>query len=569
MFLSACTAFAPPAEPEPTPTPTSLPPLALAVDINPNAIVVPIPIDPPSFNAYINATGYEELIGELVYGALAELDANGNYYPELAEQIPTLANGGLSADGRTVTWYLKPDLRWSDGEPFTAADVAFTWQALQESGIYAPGFDLITNIETPDDFTVLIRYQEFYPDYRLQFGGEGQGILPAHHCGAPDQMLNWDCNFDPVSLGPYILAEWLPGQRLVFNPNPNYWIANRPLNEQLILTIEADPERRQRAIARGNAHLDLWPEEPHLTAFEDDPENVLLLQTDPSRFVLKLVPNLSAPGGLNPAQPHPLFADVRVRQAVRHAINVPFLLEEVFNNRAILADTELARHGCAVTRYRYNPAEADRLLTEAGWIDQDGDGVRECHGCLYAEPGTAFAFPSYRYAEFGPALDQAHRQIELMLFEVGIDMRPEAIEGTELWDTWTNRGVEIRGNFHLDLWDDGYFGRDPTAFMYDLYDPRAIPTRNDPLAGLNVMRYRNPALLDLFDALHTPLEPARQQQLICRLAQILSDDLPTIPLLALPDYYAVNQRLQGVSPHIYDTITWNAGDWVLMPSDTP
>ncbi|MFQ5577743.1 MAG: hypothetical protein ACE5G8_12245, partial [Anaerolineae bacterium] len=149
----------------------------------------------------------------------------------------------------------------------------------------------------------------------------------------------------------------------------------------------------------------------------------------------------------------------------------------------------------------------------------------------------------------------------------GINIHPHPAEGYDLWDTWTNNGLEIRGNFNLDLWDDGYYGIDPTDYLFDLYDPRAIPTQNDPLAGLNVMRYQNPALTGIFDELYTPLPDSRRAEILCRLAVILYRDLPTIPLLALPDYYALNPRLQGVSPHIYDTITWNAGDWSLLPPE--
>jgi len=550
----------------PTPTPTLLPPLARVVDIEPNAIVVPIPINPPSFNAYINDTGYEELIGELVFGALAELDPTGSYYPELATEVPTLENGGLSPDGLTVTWHLRPGLVWSDGEPFTAQDVIFTWRSLRESGVFAPGFDLITDIETPDDLTVILHYSEFYPNYRLQFGGEGVGIFPSHQCGAPDEILFWDCNLDPVSIGPFILAEWVPGERLIFNPNPNYWIPDRPLATQLIFTIEADQERRERMLREGNTHLDLWPEEPYLSNLEED-ENVLVFGTNPARFVLRLVPNLTAFGSADTAQPHPVLADLTVRQAIRYAINVPELIETVFNDRAVPVHTELLRHGCNIPAYAYDPQRARTLLTQAGWIDQDGDDVRECHGCQNAEEGTVLKFESFYYVEFGPELAKAHRAIELMVYDVGVDIRPHPVEGFDLWGTWADDGIEMRGKFHLDLWDDGYFGIDPTDYLYNRYDPRAIPTQNDPLAGFNVMRYRNRALADIFDELYTPLSDAQRVDRFCQLATILNHDLPDIPLLALPDYYAIHRRLQGVTGHIYDIITWNAGDWHLLPAE--
>ena len=135
---------------------------------------MPIASDPPSFNAYLNDTGYESLIGELVYGALAEVGPDGTYYPELAANLPSLANGDLSEDGLTVTWRLRPGILWSDGEPFSAEDVRFTWQSLRDSGIWAPGFDLIEEIETPDPLIAVVRYREFYPNYSAPIWGQRQ-----------------------------------------------------------------------------------------------------------------------------------------------------------------------------------------------------------------------------------------------------------------------------------------------------------------------------------------------------------------------------------------------------------
>ncbi|MBN1219259.1 MAG: peptide ABC transporter substrate-binding protein [Anaerolineae bacterium] len=565
LSLTACELIQPAASPaSPLPTPT-LPPLALAVDVRDDAIIVPIPADPPSFNAYLNNTGYEALIGELVYGSLAEIGPDGNYYPELAAKLPTLANGGLGEEGRTVTWQLRPGLHWSDGEPFTSGDVRFTWQALRDSGIWAPGFDLIDNIEAPDPLTAIIHYREFYPNYLIQFGGQGTGVLPAHHCGDPAKMLFWDCNFEPVSTGPFVLAQWIPGVRLIFEPNPNYFIPERPLASQLVFEIEPDPDLRQRQLERGNVYLDLWPDDPVLSRMEQS-GNIIIFYTNPARYVLRLVPNLSAPGSADPDIPHPALADVRVRQAIRYAIDTGRLNEEAFNNRGRPVSTELFQFDCNLTPYPYNSGLAAALLDEAGWVLKPDENVRRCQGCGTAEEGAPLVLTSYIYAEFGNDLDTAHRLIKGMLAEVGIELQRQVVEGGQLWDTWANNGLELRGNFDLDLWDDGYYGVDPTLYLSDYFDPRAIPTRDNPVAGLNVSRYRNLDLIDIFDALHTPLPDNRRRVLLCELATVLYHDLPHIPLLALPDVYAINPALQGVSPHIYDTVTWNAGDWYLAPS---
>jgi len=563
--ISACGPIysaAPPPTPSPTPT---LPPLAQAVDVLEEAIIIAIPIEPPSFNAYLNDTGYERLVGELVLSGLAELGPNGNYYPELAAELPTLANGGLSEDGLTVTWHLRPEVYWSDGEPFTSADVRFTWQSLRDSGIWAPGFDLITSIETPDPYTAIVHYREFYPNYLIQFGGPGTGVMPAHHCGPTDQMLFWDCNLEPVSTGPFVLAQWVPGVRLTFEPNPNYFIPERPLSPQLVVAIQSDPEFRGRNLARGNTHLDLWPEGTALIQMEDS-GTVNIVPTRPARFVLRLVPNLSLPGGNDPELPHPILADRQIREALRLAIDVNYLNSEIFNGRATPVNTELFQFECNIPPHEYNPGLAAALLDEAGWKFTGPDDVfRTCQGCGTVEDGTRLSLTSYTYVEFGDRLEAAHRLIEDMLAEVGVDLQREAVEGSQLWDTWDNEGIELHGRFDLDLWDDGYYGLDPTTYLTNYYDPRSIPVRDNPIAGLNVGRYRNPDLIKIFDALHTPLPNNRRRVLLCELAIILYEDIPQIPLLALPDLYAISPRLQGVLPQIYDTVTWNAAEWQLAP----
>lgn len=570
LLLTACLAGTPP-PPTPTPAPTpTLPPLARAVDVQENAATILVAIEPPSFNAYLNDSGYEALVGELVYGALAEIGHDGKYYPELATTLPTLSNGGLSEDGRTVIWPLRRDAQWSDGRPFTSEDVRFTWLALRDSGIWAPGFNLIEDVETPDPHTAIVRYREFYPNYLLQFGGMGTGVFPAHYCGRTDSMLLWnECNFDPISSGPFVLGEWLPGNRLTFLPNPNYFVPDRPRVSQLVLEVQSDPRLRQRILDRGDAQLDLWPNDKQiLRRIELGSRNVYIARTDPPRYVLRLVPNFNKPG--SPNEPHPALADKRVRQAILQAIDVERINLRAFDGRGVPVQSELFQMGCFIQRYYYDPGIAQSLLDQAGWVLVDPtEGVRQCVGCGTAEEGTPLILKSYTYDEMGEELEEAHELIEEMLGRVYIKLDREVVEGSRLWGTWNDNGIELRGNFDLNLWDDGYFGVDPTIYMADYFDPRAIPTRDNPVAGLNVGRYYNPQLVELFDALFTPLPEPRRRVLLCELATILHQDLPHLPLLALPDLYGIHRSLQGIDPHIYDTVTWNAADWQVVPVPEP
>jgi ABC-type transport system substrate-binding protein len=171
---------------------------------------------------------------------------------------------------------------------------------------------------------------------------------------------------------------------------------------------------------------------------------------------------------------------------------------------------------------------------------------------------------SYTYLEFGSEMERAHRLVEELLAEVGIKLERKVVEGGTLWDTWADDGIELRGNFDMNLWDNGYFGIDPTIYVTDMFDPRSIPTRDNPIAGLNTSRYRNPELTPIFDALHTPIPNNRRRALLCEIALALYQDKPQIPLIAFPDVYGISIDVQGAAPHIYDTITWNAAAWQMV-----
>ncbi|NJN94875.1 MAG: hypothetical protein HC875_12640 [Anaerolineales bacterium] len=258
-------------------------------------------------------------------------------------------------------------------------------------------------------------------------------------------------------------------------PQPQLFCPRPALAKQLVFEIQSDPDFRRRNLERGNAHLDIWPEDPALTFMENN-ENVTVFVTNPARFVLRLVPNLSAFGSGDPAQPHPVLANPKIREAIRAAIDVNRLNEEAFLGRAIPIDTELSQLGCQLAPTTFNPGVSIALIDQAGWrLTNPDDPIRYCQGCGTVEDGTPLVLKSYIYEEFGEELVTAHRLIEEMLLEVGIKLEREVVEGGQLWNTWENNGIELRGNFDLDLWDDGYYGVDPTLIWPTILTPAPFP----------------------------------------------------------------------------------------------
>src|SRR4030042_552885 len=160
--------------------------------------------------------------------SLTQVDQNGEFQPVLAVEVPTVANGDLSADYLTVTWKLKPDLKWSDGEPFTSDDVKFTYEVLTNPASGATsvsGFNQIDSLETPDDLTVVIHYSTPYVGYALQFK---DGIYPRHATGTHETMATWEWNTKPIAMGHFVVRDWVSGDSITMEANPNYYEEGKP-----------------------------------------------------------------------------------------------------------------------------------------------------------------------------------------------------------------------------------------------------------------------------------------------------------------------------------------------------
>jgi peptide/nickel transport system substrate-binding protein len=549
--------------PSPTeaPAPTE-PPVA-----EETSIVIAIPEDPAGFNGHVSDTGYEQLLMELVLLGLTDLDPEGNFILELAAEMPTLENGDVVMDEDAwtmdVTWKLRDDVFWADGEPVTADDVIFTWDAISDPdmGIWAEGVDYTDSIEKIDDYSFVVHYNTVYPNYRIQFGGENFAVWPEHYCDASQGYVAWDCNRLPLSSGPYILEEWQVGDHLTFGRNPNYYEAGKPAIDRILVRIVPERAVIKTMMLAGDADLFMWLTPTEVDEFKEA-SNVDVTLSPTTRWVMRLIPNLAARGELDAeASPHPILSDVRVRRAVRMAIDVDSLVDEIYRgyNRPVWTELFRPPYACDVPAPVYDPEGAKALLEEAGWTDEDGDGIRECHGCLNADEGYVMSMENMIYAEYGEELELAQQLIGEMLREIGIDLQLSIVEGTVLWADYESGGIEQQGDFDLNMWDDGYAGIDPTDHLWFYYYSDAA----EPDYGWNVGRWRNADFDALLDEAYT-LDEEYRTDIFCQIADLLEQQLPEILLWSELDADGYASRLQGVQATVNDLVTWNVADWTIV-----
>ena len=533
-----------------------------------SSITIVIGEDPPSFNPAIAATGFDALVMELVMLSMADLDEQGNAYPELAAELPTIENGDVVIDEDNwtmdVTWKMRQDIQWADGVPVTADDVVFTYDAIvdPEYGFWIAGIDYVDSVEKIDDYTVVVHYNTVYPAYLTQFGGYLVAVWPAHYCDASQGFSQWDCGLNPLSNGPYMLQEWVQNDHMTFVRNPNYYEAGKPAIDEIVVKIVPEEAVRKQMLINGDADLDMWTPENVIAELETASDvEVSLSPVD--RWVMRIFFNLAAKGTTDPeATPHPILSDVRVRKAIQMAIDVETISNEFWYGFAKPVWTEFFRppyNICDVPQPVFDVAGAEALLTEAGWIDQDGDGIRECHGCTTgAEEGYKMEMDFYTYSEYGETLDLTQEYIAEKLGDIGIKLSIQRIEGAVLWDTAAAGGIEQSGNFDMDIWDDGYSGNDPSDFLWSYYySEAAIPDM-----GYNYGRYINSTVDELIDGSYT-LDEAERQDYFCQMATILNEDLPELLLFTTVDANAHSARLLGVQSNANEIVTWNVADWTL------
>ena len=527
------------------------------------SITILISDNPGEFNGYNLGSGYEESIGEMVMLSLAEVDPDGNVFPELATEIPTVENGGVVMDEETwvttVTWHLREDIYWEDGEQVTADDVIFTWDAMVAEEVWSASADATESVVMLDDFTVVVTYAYPNPEYDIHFGGENFFIYAEHYCDAEQGYYVWNCTNQPLSAGPYILKEWITDDHLTFVRNENYYEEGKPYIDEVIFRIVPEESVKRAIMDEGDADLHFWPAENNSVSYQEVGNGTKWTASPSNRWAMKLFPNTKAWG--EEETPHAFLADKRVRHALRMAIDVDILIDDIFLGFGEPVWTEFFRppfNSCGIPRPEFDPEGAIALLKEAGWEDTDGDGVNECHGCPYAEEGDLMIMEFVIWSGYGETLELAQQFIAEAWSDIGLQTELQSYESAVLWSAPEEGGTELAGNFEMDMWDGGYGEKEPTGYLWDYYYYAEESSWN--LSNWTGAEAEEVGAL--IDELYTTDEEYRQE-VFCDMARIIEEELPQIMLFSTLEQHGLSERLQGVLPTAFDVVTWNIADWTV------
>jgi peptide/nickel transport system substrate-binding protein len=340
------------------------------------------------------ATGTKEQEGSrMFYEPLAGWDADGVLYPVLAAEIPTRENGGLSADGRSVTWKLKRGVTWHDGQPFTADDVVFNWEFIKDPATSSSLISTYRDIQVVkvDSHTVRVTFPKATPFWAEPFVGTSGMIIPKHlfsaYMGAKSREA--PMNMAPVGTGPYKFLDFKPGDMLRGTAYANYHIANRPHFDAIEMKGGGDAVSAARAVLQTGEYDYAWNlqvEDEILKRLEASGKGrVAIVEGANIEFIM-----------LNPTDPwkevdgergsvkskHPAFSDPAVRQAMSLLVDRKAVEDFIYGRTGVATANFLnnpPRFRSPNMKFEFNVDKANKVLDDAGWKRGAG-GIREKGG---------------------------------------------------------------------------------------------------------------------------------------------------------------------------------------------
>lgn len=498
---------------------------------------------------------------------LASYDAEGNLIPILAAEVPTLENGGVAADGRSVTWKLKPGLKWSDGEPFSAADVVFTHQFVtnpEVAAISAATYEVIESVEALDETTVKITFKEPNPAWSNVFVGTEGMVLPRHsfaeYLGA--QSREAPANLMPVGTGPYRVVEFKPGDVVIYEPNPNYRGADSLGFSRVELKGGGDAVSAARAVLQtGDVDFayNLQVEAPILEQLAGAGRGTVVANFGSlmERILINFSdPNVEVDGERSHvSRPHPFLTDPAVRRALSLAIDREAIATQLYGRTGkptanfLVAPESFSSPN---TAYQFDLAAAQQALEDAGWIDPNGDGIRDKDGVPLRLLFQTSVNP----------LRQKTQEILKQAWEsIGFRVELKSIDASIFFDS-SPTNPDNTGHFYADvqMYTTGNTNPDPGSYM-KTYLCSEIAQKANNWAKDNVSRYCNPAYDALWQQVASELDPDARRQIFIQMNDLLVNDIAVIPLVHRAETAGVGDRLTGVNLTPWDLNTWNIAEW--------
>jgi peptide/nickel transport system substrate-binding protein len=502
--------------------------------------------EPDTLNPLYTNMYYSNILAQVYNEWAWQYDDQNKPYPVMVKELPSIENGGISADGKTITMHLRDDLLWSDGTPITSADFKFTYEMYinpKNAVSTTYPYDKLKGLDTPDATTVVMNFDTPFAPW-LSFW---KGILPEHIL---KPMFDKDGTLDnakwnkapTVSSGPFVFKEWQSGSFLRFIRNDKYWGKKATLSE-IFIRIVPDDASQVAALKAGDGDLGIFIAYPDIPPLEKAGVKIVSVASGYSEGWYF---------NLNSKTTNPALLDVRVRQALAYALNRDKIAKDLLLGKtqpgASLWD-KMPYVDPSLKPYPYDPQKAKDLLDAAGWKDTNGDGTRDKDGVELV----------LRYGTTTKEVRQSMQAIaQQMLADVGVGTKLLNYDSDIFFATLANNGPTYNGDLDIYEWSDV-----PTAFP----DPdiaywlcSQIPSKENP-QGVNAQYLCDKDLDGLFQLQATQVDINARIESFHKITKIMFDQVYWLSIWQDPDIWAVGKRLDNVklsgSTPFYNVAEWD------------
>jgi peptide/nickel transport system substrate-binding protein len=526
---------------------------------------------PSILNPYLSSGTKDVETSSLILEGLAGFDEKGVVFARLAEAVPTVENGGISADLTQITWKLKAGLLWSDGTPVTSKDAKFTWEYCThpEGGCaQAARYEGIKSIDTPDDMTIVITFDAPKPNPYQAFVGGTSPILQAAqfaNCLGAAASTCSDQNFKPIGTGAFMVKDFKVNDVVELEANPNYRDPAKPAFATMTVKGGGDAQAAARAVLETGEFDYAWNTQINpemqaqmsaggkgvlLNGFGTLVERIEMNMTDPD-------PALAEGERSTVKHPHPILSDIKVRQALSMAIDRQALVDIGYGSAGratcnlVPAPEMFASDNTGCLKQDMEGAKA--LLEEAGWKDSDGDGVRDKDGkklkLLYQ-------------SSTNPVRQDFQAVIKSWWTEIGVEVELKNIDASVFFggdagspDTFQKFYADV------EMYANNFDGTDPEPYLGQ-YLCDKIPGPENQWQGENINRFCDPAYDALWTELSKTADMAKRAEIAKKLNDMLTkDSFVVVSLVDRGRLSAASNTLGGVVLNTWDTELWNAQDW--------
>ncbi len=513
------------------------------------------------------ATGAKDADGCcLFYEALLRFDMEGNPVPLLAAEIPTRANGGIAADGRSVTWKLKPGVRWHDGKPFTADDVAFTYRYAMDpatAAVSSSGYERVKAVEKVDALTVRFVFEGPSP---LWERGANVQIIPRHvfepYIG--DKSREAPANLKPVGTGPYRFVEFKPGDLLRGEINPNYHQPNKPHFDSIEVKGGGDPTSAARAVLQTGEYDFAWNlqvEDEVLKRLEAGGKG--RVEFSPSGNVEFTMFQFADPWNevegerAHPKSRHPIFQEAPVRQALGLLLDRKAMQDFVFGRTGVASANFInnpARFNSPNTRAEFSIDKANAVLEAAGW-KKGADGIRAKNGRK-----LKFVFQT----SINPVRQKVQAVWKQACAKAGIELELKGVQAAVFFSSDVGN-PDTANKFWADLEMLGIAGRAPDPILLMLrYASWEIASKANKWQGRNAARWSNAEFDQLFKASESELDPLKRAALLIRMNDLICNENAVLPIAYRPLVTGLSRKLVAAVSG-WDLRLADIADWYREP----